>query len=90
MLPGLAELTRWLIAATAMYLTAIALNRLVRLAASVTALVLIAGHIANPQDPLTLPRQVAEAARQPLVQLLNIAIAIWRILWQYVMSTVSS
>lgn len=90
MLPGAAELTRWLIAAAAMYLTAIALNRFARLAASVTALVLVAGYISNPSDPLALPRQVAEAAREPLYKLLNIAIAIWRILWQYVMSTVFS
>lgn len=90
MLPATTEITRWLLAAAAMYLTAIALNRLVRLAASVTALVIVAGYIANPSDPLALPRQVAEAAREPLGQLLNIAFVLWRMLWQYVLSTVSS
>lgn len=89
MLPGTAELTRWLLAATAMYLAALAANRLLRLAVSTVALVLLAGYIANPSDPMALPRQVAEAAREPLGQLLNIAIAVWRILWQYILSTVS-
>ena len=73
-----------------MYLAALAANRLLRLAVSTVALVLLAGYIANPSDPLALPRQVAEAARQPLGQLLHIAIAVWRILWQYVISTVFS
>lgn len=83
------HLLNWIAAALALYAAAATVNRLVRAAAAVALALLATGYLANPSDPTALARSVWTAAQEPISRLVSVLAGVWRILWQYALSTLA-